>query len=149
MGIINMSKNIKEIHPNKVVLYKVGTFYNAYGKDAYIVSYIFGYNIKQGKDNIAICGFPSSIISKVEASFENKKIDYILLDVRNNYDEDEKQENGNLNKYEEILEKATRYVKLKRRIDEIHNYLLDEIFKEDIKGKIRKIEDIIYANREV
>ena len=41
MGIINMSKNIKEIHPNKVVLYKVGTFYNAYGKDAYIVSYIY------------------------------------------------------------------------------------------------------------
>ena len=32
-----MAKVIKEIHPEDIVLYKVGTFYNTYGKDSYII----------------------------------------------------------------------------------------------------------------
>ena len=34
MGTINIVKNIKEIHPECVVIVKIGTFYNVYGKDA-------------------------------------------------------------------------------------------------------------------
>ena len=46
MAIITMIKVIKEIHPESLVLVKVGKFYNAYGKDSYILSYLFGYKLK-------------------------------------------------------------------------------------------------------
>ena len=38
MSILNMVKNIKEVHPKAVVLYRVGTFYSTFGKDSYIIS---------------------------------------------------------------------------------------------------------------
>lgn len=54
MSIINMVKNIKEIHPKSLLLFKVGAFCEAYGKDSYIISYLFDYQVRQkGKDNIS------------------------------------------------------------------------------------------------
>ena len=41
MAIIDMAKNLKRIHPDYVMLYKVGSFYHAYGKDSYIKKNIF------------------------------------------------------------------------------------------------------------
>ena len=144
MSVINMHKNIKEINPDFIILYKVGSFYHAYSKDAYIMSYLFGYYIKTvSKENIAMVGFPINGISKVKANLENKKINYILIDVRNNYDEDEKLDNKNLNTYEEQFEKAHKYIKIKRRIDKISEMLTFEIEKDGIKDKLRKIEEII------
>ena len=43
MSVVNMAQNIKNIHPDYMIMYKVGGFYNCYGKDAYIASYL---NIK-------------------------------------------------------------------------------------------------------
>lgn len=45
MGIINTIKNIKLVHPNDIALVNVGNFYYAYGKDAYILSYLFKYKL--------------------------------------------------------------------------------------------------------
>lgn len=45
MGIINIVKNVKEIHKEFVVLVRVGNFYNCYGRDSYIISYLLGYKI--------------------------------------------------------------------------------------------------------
>ena len=47
MSIINMVKTMKEIHCKDVILIKNGKFYNAYGKDTYIISYLFGYKLKK------------------------------------------------------------------------------------------------------
>ena len=46
MGIINTIKNIKLVHPNDIALVNVGKFYYAYGKDAYILSYLFKYKFR-------------------------------------------------------------------------------------------------------
>ena len=40
MSVINMAKNIKEVHPNASVCYKVGAFVNCYGKDAYNIIFV-------------------------------------------------------------------------------------------------------------
>lgn len=49
-----MVKNIKEIHPKSLLLFKVGAFCEAYGKDSYIISYLFDYQVRQKdvNDNI-------------------------------------------------------------------------------------------------
>lgn len=46
MGIIEMVKTIKKVENQTLLLIEVGKFIYAYGKDAYIISYIFNYKIK-------------------------------------------------------------------------------------------------------
>lgn len=149
MGVVNMSKEIKKIHSEFVILYKVGSFIQCFGKDAYIMCYIFDYNIQNTKEDIPTCGFPKKSISKIIAKLEHKKINYLIIDTRNNYDVDEKSENGNLNTYNEIIEKAQRYVKLRRKINKISETLIKEIEHENIIEKIKKIEEITYESRKI
>ena len=63
MSIINIVKNIKQVHPEHIILIKIGKFYYSYRKDAYIISYIFGYKLK----NIEVCAFPVFILNKIMA----------------------------------------------------------------------------------
>ena len=50
VGII--IKNVKKIHKEDVILIQMGKFYYAYGKDAYILSGIFGYKLNEFEKNI-------------------------------------------------------------------------------------------------
>ena len=47
MGIINMIQTMKLVHKLDIVLVKIGNFHQVYGKDAYIISYLFGYKLKK------------------------------------------------------------------------------------------------------
>lgn len=86
-----MAKNIKEVHPNTLVCYKVGAFVNCYGKDAYILSFLFNYKIKPLEDNNIVSGFPKNALPKLTARLQREKIDYIIIDTKNNYDVDEEE----------------------------------------------------------
>ena len=117
MGTINIVKTMKMIHPSCVIIVKIGNFYHVYGKDAYIFAYLLEYKITE-KDGIPHCGFPISSISKVENILEKNKINYISVDRRNNYDEEEKyinkhdnKNNKNINK---ILDKIEKVIKDER-----------------------------------
>ena len=72
------------------------------------------------------------------ATLENKKINYIILDRRNSYRVDEKSNNKNLNRYDDYLDKAIKYVKRKQKIDYIYNYLINNVEKDEI-DKIIKV----------
>ena len=143
MAMLTMVKAIEQVHPKDVVLFKIGSFYHAYSKDSYILSYLFEYKIKKVENNYSTSGFPSSSLSKVLAKLEEKKINYVLVDKRNNYEEDEKSDNKNLNQYDEIFDKAHKYVILKNRIDNIYQEMINSIDKEDIREKIIKVEEVI------
>ena len=146
MSIINVIKNIKQIHPEYVVITKIGKFYYNYGKDAYIISYIFDYKIKTIEENIKICAFSVSILNRNIAKLEENKLNYLIIDKRNNYEVDEKSDNGNLNKYNYFLQKSKKYINQKNRIEKIYNYLISNI--ED-KELIIDIERIINERRKV
>ena len=143
MAIITMIKSIKQIHPKEVMLVKMGDFYHAYGKDSYILSYLMGYKLSTIEENCSTCGFPQKSLPKIQAKLENKKINYIVLDKRNNYDVDERSDNKNLNTYDDEFVKAHKYINLKKRIDNIYVNLLQDINKEETKGKIFEIEKIM------
>lgn len=51
MGIINIVENVKKIHPEYVVFVNIGKFYYTYGRDSYIISYLFNYKLNK-IDNI-------------------------------------------------------------------------------------------------
>lgn len=145
MGIINMVRNIKEIHPKYIILIKVGTFYYTYGKDAYILSYLFNYKLNKTTD-VFSCGFPTSNLNKVMAELEQKQINYIILDKRNNYDLDNKSDNKNLNKYDKFLEKAKEKINYDLRVQNIVDYLQKN---RDNKKVILEMEELIIERRKI
>lgn len=149
MKVVNIVKAIKQIHPEYIVLIKIGKFYYSYSKDAYIVSYIFNYKLKIVEENIRVCAFPVFILNKIMAKLEENKINYIVIDRRNNYEVDEKFDNGNLNKYNFYLEKSKRYINQKIRIEEIYNYLVYNIEKNENNKLIKEIESLINERRKI
>lgn len=76
MGIINIVKTIKQVHSNDIVIVKIGKFYHVYGKDSYIISYLFGYKLKE-IENVSMCGFPISSLNKIIAKLEDRRINYL------------------------------------------------------------------------
>lgn len=150
MSLINMVRNIKEIHPKTLLLFKVGAFCESYGKDSYVLSYLFGYQIKQKeKNDIPKIGFSKKALSKVLSKLEEQKIDYLLIDVRNNYDVDDKSENRNLNNYDTIYKKSYIYVRKQRQVRKISERLMNQINSPNFKEKVVRIEEILNEGRKV
>jgi len=144
MSVITMIQEVKEIHPDNIAIIKIGKFYHVYGKDAYIVSDLFKYNLREADKNIKTCGFPATSLSKVEATLENKKINYMLLDRRNNYDVDKVFDMKNLNKYNDFYDVAKKNVNIRNRIENISNYLYNNVRNADINIILNNIEKVIY-----
>lgn len=149
MSTLNMIKVIKQVHKQDVLLVKVGKFYNAYGKDAYILSDLFSYKIKIVEDKIYNCGFPEASLNKVMARLEKEKINYIIVDKRNNYEKDEESDNKNLNRYDKAFEKAHKNISYKIRIEKINNFLLSYKDKEELKNILEQMEKIINERRKI
>lgn len=142
MGIINMIETIKLIHKEDIVLAKVGTFYTAYGKDAYIINYLFNYKLNK-MQNIYTSAFPIPSLGKVTSLLENNKINYIVVDKRNNYDVEQESNNQNLNNYSKFLKLAKEKVNKNKRVEQIIEYLNED------EEAIEEVEKIIYERRKV
>lgn len=148
MSIINIVSKVKQIHPDTVVLVKVGTFYNAYGKDAYIISNLFKYKIQE-IENVPFSGFNIKVKPRIIAALDEQKINYIVLDKRNNYDVDEKVDFKNLNKYEERYYKSRKEVNKQLRIEKIYKMLQENSNKEEIYSILAKVEEVLNERRKV
>ena len=144
--ILNIVQNVKQICKNYVVLIEIGSFYYCYGKDTFIINYLEKYKIKILENNIYSCSFPKSTYNKVITQLEGKKINYIVLDRRNNYEEQEKSNFKNLNSYEKYYELGKAENASKIRIEKITNYL--NTHSKD-KELINNIERLINERRKI
>ena len=144
MSAIKVIREIKEIHPEDVIISIVGAFCKVYGKDAYIIARIFGYKIIKDKDNnIFSCGFPKKSLNKVIAQLEHKKINYIVVNNSDNYNVEHRENFKNLNNYKLEFYKSSIYVKNIVRINKINENLLINVKNEKLSEKLGKIEKII------
>ena len=126
MGVKNIIQAVKKVHTEYIVLVKEGSFYHIYGKDAYIISYLFGYKIKE-IENMNVCGFPINSINRIVAKLETNKINYLILDKRNNYDIEEIYNNKNLNTYNKFYNESKCYINKVARINNINQFLINNI----------------------
>ena len=140
-------KEVKKFHQQELIIIKIGNFYHCYGKDAYIISYLLGYKLSKTKENYYVCGFPIKSIVKVENMLERKKVNYIILDRKNNYDIEVFKDYKNLNQYQSTYEKAKKYIKTKNNIEEIYEKLIKNINEKDINQKINNIKNILKDNK--
>ena len=94
-----------------------------------------------------MCGLPISSMSKMISKLENNKIDYLILDRRNNYDVDERVEFKNLNNYSKVYNKAKKAVNIDIRINEINKYIRRIENEAKLLEVLRKIENVINETR--
>ena len=139
-----MIRTMKEVHPTKILLVKIGKFYHAYGKDSYILAFLLNYQIKKVETNVNTVGFPEMALNKVLKTLEDKNIDYIVLEKASNYEVISEEEFKDKNQYSELYNKAHRYIVRKNKIDAIYEHLISNISDETIKEKINSIEEILY-----
>lgn len=149
MSVINMIKVIKELHNNDVVLVKIGTFYNAYLKDAYVLAYVCGYNLRTIEGSNPISSFPVNSLPKIENILSSKKINYLIIDRLSNYEVIEHEDYKKLNTYEDTYNEAHYYYSIKRRIDGIYSYLNNSLNKSSIKPLLNSIEELIDKERNI
>ena len=143
-----MIEATKKLHEKYINLFKIGSFYCTYNRDAYIMSYLFKYKLQDKKD-AKECGFPIDSVNKIKARLEQEKINYILVDTRPEYNITEKVDLNNSNKYDIIYAKARNYVNYKLRVDSIYKILLDDINEKDFRKILAKVEEIVYENGEI
>lgn len=143
MKFENTVKIMKEIHKDRIIMVKVGSFYNCWSRDAVIMAYLFGYNLKK-VDNIYTCGFPASALNKVLVTIEKEKISYLVSQKSENYEVINEEDYKSENRYNELYSKANKYINRKNRITNIYSYFMENINEDNIKEKIQKVEDIIY-----
>ena len=142
MSMENSVRWIKKIHPTSVVLVKAGKFYQCLGKDAYIVAGMFDYKLR--RDKYVSCGFPLSALNKVKVELEKEKVDYIVVDKRNEYEVICREEFKKENKYEEIFAIGKTKELIKRKAEKINKYIIENITNEEVVKKIKKLEEVLY-----
>lgn len=138
MSKINMIRNIKELFPNYIILVKIGTFYESYNDDSSIISYLCNYKRKELSSGDIICGFPIVSLNKVKYLLEQRNINYLILDKAHNYEEQEKMNYKNKNKYNNLLTVSNEYINKISRIEKIKNHLLKD------SKKLNKIEELLF-----
>ena len=85
MKVKDKYEEIKILHQDEVVLFKVGSFYVTFSKDAIVLNYLFSYQINNGK-----LGFPISAFEKVCTNLKEKSISfYIFEEEDKNYSSDD------------------------------------------------------------
>lgn len=89
---------------------------------------------------------PKRRFGKIATKLEDDKINYIVIDPRNNYDIDEKSDYRNLNTYEEEFQKAYSVIKQRNKINRIKEKLEKYIGKKEFKTIIGKVEEILDEN---
>lgn len=149
MGLVEMAGRLKDVHPNYVMLFKSGTFYKVFGKDAYILGAMFNYNIHVVNGNVTTCGFPITAEKRVRTKLEENKINYKIIDPRNEYNVDTSEDYKNLNNYENEFKKDFTIMKQRKVITRLTEELSLYIDKPNFKEIIRKIEDVLDEAREV
>lgn len=150
MGIVTMIKAIKKIHEKDIVFVRIGKFFHIYGKDSFIVAYIFDYKLKQ-IEGVYTCGFPMDSMNKIRAKLEEKKVNYLIVDRKNNYEVEDVCDFKNLNNYDKIFQKAKPLISIKIRIGNINEYLLNNIDNKsiDLKELVKELEEVIDERRKI
>lgn len=73
----------KKAHPNAVILFRVGGFFEMLELDAYIIRKLLGFKMsfrQKGKDYIPMVGFPPSVLSVHVAKLSEHKVGYVVVE---------------------------------------------------------------------
>ena len=143
----NLKLEYQAKYPNTLLLVQMGNFYHAYGKDSYIISYIFGYKIisttyklaGNEKINMPSTGFPCNAFDRVCLGLEEKKVNFVVC-VKGK--EDVFKDFKNLNTLNKRYNASKRYCEDTIKLEKIKSELDDLCGKKDFSKTLDEIDKI-------
>lgn len=93
---------------NKVVIRKIGGFYNIFDNDAIIINYLFDYKIVNNRS-----GFPLNSLDKVINILEDNKVSYKVIDNDATF---KNKDYKKVNKYNYVLDKGKKKIDIEYKI---------------------------------
>lgn len=106
-----------------ILIFKVGSFYVMFDKDALIMNYLFKYKLVNIKDTYK-CGFPLSSIDKIKNILNLRSINYVIISDTLYISEFE---NNNYSKYNFNIDRYERINKIIKKLNDVDDIILDEI----------------------
>ncbi len=134
MGGINIKTvdkyvKFKSQYKDYVILIKSGNFYYSFGDDAYILKYLFNYQIRENK-----VGFPLSAKAKVKSVLNRHNIN--LIEIIDDYAYVLETKNANL--YNEKLKEAKSNILISNMLNNLMNAIEVKIKKEEANYRLIK-----------
>ena len=118
---------------NKINLYKLGNFYNAYNDDGIILHFLFGYRYIDYKKST---GFPQSALTKIKTKLEMEKINYVIYEKNNKVAEFK----GINKNYQSILKKALKKIDVEVKMERVKQ-IIDNLNEQQLDKLIEVIEN--------
>ena len=146
--IRDMETEYHQKYPNSILLVLSGNFYNVYGKDAYILCYLFRfkfinklYKTEEEKEvYVPKTGFPRNSLDKVLLDLEDKKINYVIK-VKDK--SDIVQDFKKLNTYQRRYIASEKYCMDKLKLNEIMEQCDALCGKKDFSNVLNYIQKYI------
>ena len=132
MKTVDKYIRFKQMYHDYVVIIKSGNFYYSFEDDAYILKYLFDYQIRENK-----VGFPISAKAKVKSILNHNNIN--LIEVIDDYAY--VLETKNTNMYQEMLKEAKSNILIKNMVNNLMNAIEIKVKKEE--ANYRLIKDFV------
>ena len=132
MKTVDKYIRFKQMYHDYVVIIKSGNFYYSFEDDAYILKYLFDYQIRENK-----VGFPISAKAKVKSILNRNNIN--LIEVIDDYAY--VLETKNTNMYQEMLKEAKSNILIKNMVNNLMNAIEIKVKKEE--ANYRLIKDFV------
>ena len=84
MKVVDLYNTYKDNYKEYVIFIKIGNFYETYNNDAYIISTLMNYKVKNLSETIRV-GFPINSLVKVLDKLNNSKVNYIVIEKEEIY----------------------------------------------------------------
>ena len=126
MKVVDLYNTYKDNYKEYVVFIRMGNFYETYNNDAYIISKIMNYKVKNISNNIRV-GFPITSLNKVLDELNNNKINYIVIEKDEIYKISIKKKFRDNNYLNYDSNRLIRINNIYNRIMNCNNNVLDKI----------------------
>ena len=140
---ISEIEEVKEMNPKYLVFAKVGYHYFVRDEDSYIISYLFGYKLKENCKGKKYYSFQTTSGKKIFSKIEKENVNYLIYDSK---DENKIIEIFNFkekNRYKEVLDMSLRYKKQKERVDNLFQDVLKYANIPEFDEEIKKFEIVM------
>ena len=121
-----------------LIIMKYCNFYELIGDDALIASRIFNYKLSRLSNSFKV-GFPLSSLTKVIDKLNNLQVNYLVVDKDNIINI----KNFTNNNYLNYTSNLDVYKKNNILVNEIINYLNNNLDKNELYDKLIKIKEVI------
>ena len=142
MDMLEKIKEVKKLEPKSIIFVKIGSFYNVYGDDSFILSYLFGYKTKLLENGCRTCGFQITSASKVFSKLKENIINYLIIDKRLDFEIIEKNDFKRKNQYKNFLKIALPYMNLKEKLETLCQNILENMDNQDFESELENLENI-------